>query len=133
MTVYASSDSSINWNSCHNSCICKAKWSNNLWMDNAAYISGRSCNTYVIKCIFIFICACISIVLLSLSYLNGIFIKINSIGIGVAAIIHCLTCIGKTDRSGVALAIIITVLCMIAVNLIGKHLQLLIEEIADNK
>lgn len=71
--------------------------------------------------------------LLSLSYLNGILIKISSIGIGTVAIIHCLTCIGKADKSGIALAIIITVLCMIAVNLIGKHLQLLIEEIADNK
>jgi len=66
-------------------------------------------------------------------FLNGILIKINSIRIGVAAIIHCLTCIGKTDKSGVALAIIIAVLCMIAINLIGKHLQLLTEEIGDNK
>lgn len=71
--------------------------------------------------------------LLSLSYLNRILIKISSIGIGTVAIIHSLTCIGKADKSGIALAIIITVLCMIAVNLIGKHLQLLIEEIADNK
>lgn len=71
--------------------------------------------------------------LLSLGYLNGILIKINSIGIGAAAIIHCLTCIGKADKSSVALAIIITVLCMIAVNLIGKHLQLLTEETVDNK
>lgn len=69
--------------------------------------------------------------LLSLSYLNGILIKISSIGIGTVAIIHSLTCIGKADKSSVALAIIITVLCMIAVNLIGKHLQLLTEEIAD--
>lgn len=71
--------------------------------------------------------------LLSLSYLNRILIKISSIGIGIVAIIHCLTCIGKADKSGIALAIIITVLCMIAVNLIGKHLQLLIEETVDNK
>lgn len=71
--------------------------------------------------------------LLSLGYLNGILIKINSIGIGAAAIIHCLICIGKADKSSVALAIIITVLCMIAVNLIGKHLQLLTEETVDNK
>lgn len=71
--------------------------------------------------------------LLSLGYLNGILIKINSIGIGAAAIIHCLTCIGKADKSSVALAIMITVLCMIAVNLIGKHLQLLTEETVDNK
>lgn len=71
--------------------------------------------------------------LLSLGYLNGILIKINSIGIGTAAIIHCLTCIGKADKFSVALAIIITVLCMIAVNLIGKHLQLLTEETVDNK
>lgn len=71
--------------------------------------------------------------LLSLGYLNEILIKINSIGIGTAAIIHCLTCIGKADKSSVALAIIITVLCMIAVNLIGKHLQLLTEETVDNK
>lgn len=71
--------------------------------------------------------------LLSLGYLNGMLIKISSIGIGTVAIIYCLTCIGKADKSGIALAIIITVLCMIAVNLIGKHLQLLIEEIADNK
>lgn len=71
--------------------------------------------------------------LLSLGYLNGMLIKINGIGIGVAAIIHCLICIGKTDKSSVALAIIITVLCMIAVNLIGKHLQFLTEETVDNK
>lgn len=71
--------------------------------------------------------------LLSLGYLNGMLIKINSIGIGTAAIIHCLMCIGKTDKSSVALAIIITVLCMIAVNLIRKHLQLLTEETVDNK
>lgn len=69
--------------------------------------------------------------LLSLGYLNGMLIKINGIGIGVAAIIHCLICIGKTDKSSVAFAVIIIVLCMIAVNLIGKHLQLLTEEIAD--
>lgn len=67
------------------------------------------------------------------AFLNGILIKINSIGIGAAAIIHCLICIGKADKSSVALAIIITVLCMIAVNLIGKHLQLLTEETVDNK
>lgn len=69
--------------------------------------------------------------LLSLGYLNGILIKINGIGIGAAAIIHCLMCTGKADKSSVALAIIIIVLCMIAVNLIGKHLQFLTEEIAD--
>ena len=40
-------------------------------------------------------------------------------------------CTGKADKSSVALAVIIIVLCMIAVNLIGKHLQLLTEEIAD--
>lgn len=69
--------------------------------------------------------------LLSLGYLNEMMIKINSIGIGAAAIIHCLMCAGKADKSSVALAIIIIVLCMIAVNLIGKHLQFLTEEIAD--
>lgn len=69
--------------------------------------------------------------LLSLGYLNGMMIKINGIGIGAAAIIHCLMCAGKADKSSVALAIIIIVLCIIAVNLIGKHLQLLTEEIAD--
>lgn len=69
--------------------------------------------------------------LLSLGYLNGMMIKINSMGIGAAAIIHCLMCAGKADKSSVALAIIIIVLCMIAVNLIGKHLQFLTEEIAD--
>ena len=69
--------------------------------------------------------------LLSLGYLNGMMIKINGIGIGAAAIIHCLMCAGKADKSSVALAIIIIVLCMIAVNLIGMHLQLLTEEIAD--
>lgn len=69
--------------------------------------------------------------LLSLGYLNGMMIKINSIGIGAAAIIHCLMCAGKEDKSSVALAVIIIALCMIAVNLIGKHLQLLTEEIAD--
>lgn len=69
--------------------------------------------------------------LLSLGYLNGMMIKINGIGIGAAAIIHCLMCAGKADKSSVALAIIIIVLCMIAVNLIGKHLQFLTEEIAD--
>lgn len=69
--------------------------------------------------------------LLSLGYLNGMMIKINGIGIGAAAIIHCLMCTGKADKSSVALAVIIIVLCMIAVNLIGKHFQLLTEEIAD--
>lgn len=69
--------------------------------------------------------------LLSLGYLNGMMIKINSIGIGAAAIIHCLMCAGKADKSSVALAVIIIVLCMIAVNLVGKHLQFLTEEIAD--
>lgn len=69
--------------------------------------------------------------LLSLGYLNGMMIKINGIGIGAAAIIHCLMCAGKADKSSVALAVIIITLCMIAVNLIGKHLQFLTEEIAD--
>lgn len=50
--------------------------------------------------------------LLSLGYLNGMLIKINSIGIGTAAIIHCLMCAGRSDKSSVALAIIIIVLCM---------------------
>lgn len=50
--------------------------------------------------------------LLSLGYLNGILIKINGIGIGTAAIIHCLMCAGMADKSSVTLAVIIIALCM---------------------
>lgn len=50
--------------------------------------------------------------LLSLGYLNGMLIKINGIGIGAAAIIHCLMCAGRVDKSSVALTVIIIVLSM---------------------
>lgn len=50
--------------------------------------------------------------LLSLGYLNGMLIKINGIGIGTTAIIHCLMCAGRADKSSVALAVIIIVLSM---------------------
>lgn len=68
--------------------------------------------------------------LLSLGYLNAKLIKISSICISIVTIIHCLLSINSADKSSVALAIIIVVLCTIVVIMIGKHLQLFSEEIA---
>lgn len=68
--------------------------------------------------------------LLSLGYLNAKLIKISSICISIVTIIHCLLSINSADKSSVALAIIIVVLCTIVVIMIGKHLQLFLEEIA---